>query len=372
MAHYYSDNGQLDKGITAYELYGQTYPRDSTPFSNLASIYNQLGQFDNALEKAKRAVEVDPDSVTGYQNLAWAYEGLNRVEEARATFNAALQRKLDPMQFHLGLAGCDWAEGRDADMEKELQLAAGTPEGDMTVFAFRAGLATARGQFQKARDFTRQTADIFERLHLQGRASLESSLAGSEALVGNRSEAMAEVNEALQSPHTFNILWNSGMALAIMREDQKAIAVADELQRTHPNDTTAVNVAAPMIRAIAALRPANPAKADPAKAIDLINGAALYARGSTGVFFTRGLAFELLGRYPEARQDLQKVIDLKARSGPDPVYEVAQLELGRLSQKEGDAPKARIAYQNFLADWKDADPDLPLLKEVKAEYARLQ
>jgi tetratricopeptide (TPR) repeat protein len=225
---------------------------------------------------------------------------------------------------------------------------------------------------QKARELTRQTADVLERLHLQGRANLESSLAGSEALVGNHSEAIAEVNEALQSPHTFNILWNSGMALAIAREDQKAAAVADEIQRTHPNDTMAVNVAAPMIRAIVALRRANPAKADPAKAIDLINGVALYARGSTGVFFTRGLAYEMLGRYPEARQDFQKVIDLKARGGPDPVYVVAQLELGRLSQKEGDAPKARIAYQNFLADWKDADPDLPLLKEVKAEYARLQ
>jgi eukaryotic-like serine/threonine-protein kinase len=372
MAHYYSDNGQIDKGITAYELYRQTYPRDSTPLSNLASIYNQLGQFDNALENAKRAVEVDPDSVTGYSNLAWAYEGLNRVEEARATFNTGLQRKISPMSFHLGLAGCDWAEGKDADMEKELQLTSGTPEGDMTVLAFRAGLATARGQFQKARDLTRQTADVFERLHLQGRASVESSLAGSEALVGNRSEAIAEVNEALQSPHTLNILWNSGIALAITREDQKAIAVADEIQRTHPNDTMAVNVAAPMIRAIVALRPANPAKADPAKAIDLINGVALYARGSTGVFITRGLAYELAGRYAEARQDFQKVIDLKARSGPDPVYVVAQLELGRLSQKEGDAPKARIAYQNFLADWKDADPDLPLLKEVKAQYATLQ
>ncbi|HEY4840403.1 MAG TPA: protein kinase [Terriglobales bacterium] len=372
MAHYYGDSGQLDKGITAYELYRQTYPRDSTPFSNLASIYNQLGQFDNALGNAKRAVELEPDSVTGYSNLAQAYEGLNRVEEARATYNTALQRKAAPMTFHLGLAVCDWAEGKDADMEKELELASTTPEGELSVIGFRAGLATARGQFQKARELTRQTAEVLDRLHLQGRADAESSLADSEGLVGNRSEAIAEVNDALQSSRAFNVLWNAGMAFAILREDQKATAVADEMQRTRPNDTTAVNVAAPMIRAIVALRPANPAKADPAKAIDLINGVALYGRGMTGVFFTRGLAYEESGRYPEARQDFQKVVDLKAHSGPDPVYVVAQLELGRLSQKEGDAPKARIAYQNFLADWKDADPDLPLLKEVKAEYAKIQ
>jgi serine/threonine protein kinase/tetratricopeptide (TPR) repeat protein len=372
MAHYYGDSGQIDKGITVYELYRQTYPRDSTPFSNLASIYNQLGQFDNALENAKRAVEIDPDSVTGYSNLAQAYEGLNRIEEARATFNTALQRKVAPMTFHVGLAGCDWAEGKDANVEKELQLASTTPEGELTVVEFRAGLATARGRFKQARDLTRQAADVFDRLHLQGRPDLESNLAGSEALVGNRSEAIAEVNDALQSSRSFNVLWNAGMAYAILREDQKAIAIADEMQRTRPNDTMAVNVAAPMIRAIVALRPANPAKADPAKAVDLINGVALYGRGMSGVYYTRGLAYEMLGRYPEARQDFQKVIDLKARSGPDPVYDLAQVELGRLSKKEGDAPKARIAYQNFLANWKDADPDLPLLKEVKAEYARLQ
>jgi eukaryotic-like serine/threonine-protein kinase len=372
MAHYYSDSGQLDKGITIYELYRQAYPRDSTPFTNLASIYNQLGQFDNALENAKRSVEVDPDSVTGYENLAQAYEGLNRVEEARATFNAALQRKVAPMTFHLGLAVCDWAEGKDADMERDLQLASSTPEGELSVIGFRAGLATAGGQFKQAQEFSHQEKAILDRLHLQGRADVESSLADSEALVGNRSEAIAEVNEALQSSHTFNVLWNAGMAFAILREDQKAAALADEIQRTHPNDTTAVNVAAPMIRAIVAVRPANPAKADPAKAIDLINGVALYARGSPGVYYTRGLAYELLGRYPEARQDFQKVVDLKAHSGPDPVYVVAQLELGRLFQKQGDMPEARLAYQYFLTLWNDADPDIPILKEAKAEYAKLQ
>jgi tetratricopeptide (TPR) repeat protein len=165
---------------------------------------------------------------------------------------------------------------------------------------------------------------------------------------------------------------NVAQTLAILRQDQKALAVADEIQRNHPNDTMAINVNVPMIRAIAALRPANPAKAGPAKAIDFLNTAALYARGNAGVFYARGIAYEQAGRYPEAQQDLQKVLDFRSHNGPDPVFVLAQLQLGRLLQKQGDAPKARIAYQNFLADWKDADPDLPLLKEAKAEYAKLQ
>jgi tetratricopeptide (TPR) repeat protein len=159
---------------------------------------------------------------------------------------------------------------------------------------------------------------------------------------------------------------------AILRQDQKALALADEIQRVHPNDTIAINVTVPMIRAIAALRPANSAKADPAKAIDFLNTAALYARASAGVFYARGIAYEQAGRYAEAQQDLQKVLDMKSHSGPDIVFVVAQLELGRVFQKQGDAPKARIAYQNFLAAWKDADPDVPLLHEAKAEYAKLQ
>src|SRR6202171_3737479 len=116
MSHYYADSGQLDKGITAYELYIQTYPRDAVPFNNLAVIYNELGQFDNALEKAKRAVELDPDMMNGYGQVAEAYAGLNRIEEARATLNTAVQHKGSTAGSHAYLAALDWCEGRAAAM----------------------------------------------------------------------------------------------------------------------------------------------------------------------------------------------------------------------------------------------------------------
>jgi eukaryotic-like serine/threonine-protein kinase len=372
MSHYYGDSGQLDKGITAYELYRQTYPRDPTPFSNLASIYNELGQFDKALESAKQAVEIDPDMVFGYSNVAQAYVGLNRVEEARATINTALQHKLDPTGFHLGLAVLDWCEGKDADMEKELQSASATPDGEARVLGFRAGIASGRGQVREARGFTRQNEDALDRLHLQGRADMDAGFAVFEAVVGKRPEANSDATEALHLSRTVSVMGNVATTFAVLRQDQKAIALADEIQRAHPNDTIAINVTVPMIRAIAALQPANPAKADPAKAIDLLNSAAVYARGNSGVFYVRGMAYEEAGRYAEAQQDLQKAVDFKSHNGPDLVFVVAELQLGRLFQKQGDTPKARIAYQNFLAAWKDADPDVPLLHEAKAEYAKLQ
>jgi tetratricopeptide (TPR) repeat protein len=98
----------------------------------------------------------------------------------------------------------------------------------------------------------------------------------------------------------------------------------------------------------------------------------VYGRANAGVFFVRGMAYEQAARYSEAQLDFQKIMDMKPHSGPDIVFAVTQLELGRVFRKQGDNAKARIAYQNFFAAWKDADPDVPLLHQAKAEYAKLQ
>ena len=114
------------------------------------------------------------------------------------------------------------------------------------------------------------------------------------------------------------------------------------------------------------------AQPKPEKAIDPLNTAALYTRSSSGVLYARGLDYKQAGRYAEAIQDFQKILDWKPLHGPDSMNPAAQLELGRVYQKQGDTAKARIAYQNFLALWKDADPDVPLLLQAEAEYAKLQ
>ena len=371
-SHYYGDSGQLDKGITALELYRQTYPRDAIPFNNLASIYNQFGQFDNALQNVRHAVELDPDLLSGYENLAIAYAGLNRVDEARATLNSALQRKLAGTTIYMMLASLDWAEGKDDAMEKDLQSAAVTPDGEIAVLQYRAGLAAVRGQVRQAREYARRTQEGLDRLHLQGRADIDAQLANFESMAGNKTETLNGVDAALRASQTFQVSWNAATALAVIRQEQKALSLADEIQRTRPNDTIAQNVAVPMIRALVCLFPANPSKAAPEKAIDLMNTAALYMRMNTGVLFTRGLAYAHAGRYAEAQQDFQKILDSKALHGPDYSAVAAELELGRMYQKQGDIAKARISYQNFLADWKDADRDVPLLLQAKAEYAKLQ
>ncbi|HWZ82366.1 MAG TPA: serine/threonine-protein kinase [Terriglobales bacterium] len=369
-SHYFADSGQLDKGIQALELYQQTYPRDSIPFINLANVYNGLGQFDKALPLAKHAVEIAPDAMSAYENLALAYIGLNRIDEARATLAAA--QKLKPGAVSITVATLDWAQGKDADVERSLQTAASRPDGEVGVLNFRGGLAASRGQLRQAREFWRKMQDALDRLHLQGRADVESQMAGLEAIAGNRNEAVSHANEAMRLSHTFNVLWNSATALAAVGQDQKARSIADEIQKSRPNDTIAQNVAVPMTQAVAYLSLSGGSKPQPEKAIDLLNTAALYSRSGWGVLYARGLAYKQAGRYDEAEEDFQKILDWRALHGPDILPTAAQLELGRIYQQKGDTAKARIAYQNFLALWKDADPDVPLLLQAKVEYAKLQ
>jgi eukaryotic-like serine/threonine-protein kinase len=371
-SHYYGDSGQVEKGITALELYRQTYPRDALPYGNLSSIYNQFGQFDTALPLARQAVEIDPEMSSAYENLALAYCGLGRQDEARATLNTALQKKLSPISSYSMLASLDWAQGRDAEVEKDLQSLSATPEGAVVALRFRAGLAATRGQVRLAHDLARQFEDALERVHLKGRADMETELASLDALVGNKEQAIAEADNALRLSRTFNVLFGSGLTLAAAGQEQKALALADEIQRTRPDDTIAQNVAVPLIRALVYMLPANPSKAVPDKAIDLLNTAALYGRTNLGILFARGIAYREAGRYAEAQQDLQKLSTLKGVRGPDPVIVIGQLELGRVYRKQGDLAQARIAYQNFLAAMKNSDPDVPIIHEAKAEYAKLQ
>jgi tetratricopeptide (TPR) repeat protein len=294
------------------------------------------------------------------------------MDESRATINSVFQHKGSTKSNHVFVASLDWATGKYGDIEKELQTAAEEPDGVFAALNFRETMAIARGEMKQARDYAHQFEEALDRVHLKGQADIEASLSVNEALVGHRPEAETLVNGALKQSQTLRTLSSAATTFSILHEDQKALALASQIEREHPNDTIAINVTVPEIRAIVALRPANSARVDAAKAIDSLNSAAVYARADQGILFARGLAYEQAERYAEAQQDLEKVLATASQAGPDLTFALAQLESGRVYQKQGDLSKARIAYQNFLASWKDADPDLPLLLKAKAEYAKLQ
>lgn len=368
MEHYYVDSGQLDKGITALELYKQTYPRDSIPHNNLASIYNQLGQFENSVDNARKAIELDPDSVSGYTNLAFAYAGVNRMAEAKATLQQAVQRKLGRSSLHTYLAAIAWIQNDRATMEKELELAKVGPDGELNVYGFRIGMAACEGRVREAREFGQKWRQVAERLSLkEAPAAQYSQEAIAEVVFGNKAQARENIAQALQRSPSYNTLLTVAGALAVIGDDQKALQLAEDIARKRPYDTLVQFVAVPLVKAQVELNRGNPAKA-----IDLLDGAMVYGRTNTGVLYVRGEAYLRARQGGDAAQAFQRLLDLRNVALGDALIPLAKVGLARAYALQGDNARSRLAYQDFFALWKDADPDVPLLREVKAEYAKVQ
>jgi eukaryotic-like serine/threonine-protein kinase len=367
MSHYYADAGQLDKGITALEMYKQTYPRDATPYNNLANIYNQLGQFENALPNAQQAVLTDPISLSGYANLALAYSGLKRLEEAKASLESAFQHGLNTSSLHIQYAAIAWGQGDEATMEKQLQLTTG-PDKTYSDFSFRAALAGTHGQLKQALELDRKVIQAGDALNLKEAGPLIiAQEAGLYALVEDRPQAARLAAEALKLSSSKEVQANAAYALAYAGDEKKALSLADEISRSQPNNTIVQFEEVPLIRALVELRHKNTAKA-----IDLLDGAAVYGRTNFGILYVRGLTYLDAKQGAEAAQEFQKMLDLKAQHGPDAIIPLAQLGLARAYGLQNDNVRSRVAYQDFLAAWKDADPDLPILKQARAEYEKIK
>jgi tetratricopeptide (TPR) repeat protein len=368
MSHYYVDSGQLDKGITALELYKQTYPRDMTPYNNLAVVYNQMGQFENALDNARKAVQLDPDSTSGYSNVGFAYGGLNRLDEAKATFKEALQHKAGGTVAHSSLAMIAWLQGDKDGVEHELDAMKNDPQGEFQVTGLRAAMAAYAGQVKVARTFGQKQREAAERLGFkEASASEYSQEAFMEATFLNKARALDDVAQALKLSQSPNVVLNCAAALAVAGENARAAKLADDIAQKRPYDTLVQFVEVPLVKAQMELN-----QGDSAKAIDLLDSALVYARANTGVLYLRGNAYLKAGRGNDAVQAFQRLLDLKSVINIDPVMPLAKVGLARAYVLAGDKARARVAYQDFFAVWKDADPEIPIVREVKAEYAKLQ
>ena len=368
MSHYYVDSGQLDKGITALELYKQTYPRDSTPYNNLAVVYIQMGQFENALDNARKAMQIDPDSASGYSNTAVAYAGLNRLDEAKATFNESLQHSAGVPVAHSGLATIAWLQGDKDGTERELDAMKNDPQGEFQVTGLRSAMAAYAGQLKLSRDFGQKQREAAARLGFKEAAASEyAQEAFTEATFLNKARALEDVNQAMKLSQSPNVVLFCAGTLAVVGEDARAAKLADEVAQKRPYDTLVQFVIVPLIKAQIEINQGNPGKA-----IDLLDSALVYARANSGVLYIRGNAYLKAGRGSDAVQAFQRLLDLKNMITVDPVMPLAKVGLARAYVLAGDKAQARVAYQDFFALWKDADPDIPLLREVKAEYAKLQ
>jgi eukaryotic-like serine/threonine-protein kinase len=359
----------LEKGITALELYKQTYARDAIPYNNLAAVYNGLGQFENAVENARQAVQLDPDSVSGYSNLAQGYAGMNRLEEAKATLEQSLKRNLNLSGTHFQLAAVEWLQKDPVAMEKELDLAGKAgPDGQMDVLAFRSALAACQGRLNAARDFGEKARAAGHQLGLTEPAAneyLQEALI--EASVSNKTRALSDVTEALKLSQSQGVTLNAAVALALAGDDAKATKLGETVAQKRPYDTLVQFVQLPIIKSQIQLN-----HGEAVKAIGPLDSALVYARTDTTALYVRGNAYLKAGKGPDAVQAFQRVLELKYVAALDPLLPLAHLGLARAYALADDKAQSRVAYQDFFALWKDADADIPALRQAKQEYAKLQ
>ena len=367
-AHYYADSGQLERGIAAYELYRQTYPHDSVPYNNLGLTFKALGQFDKALENALEAVRLDPDSGFSYGVAAEAYIALNRLDEAKAILNTALQRKVGGIGAYIQLGLVALAQNDKAGLESARSLLKSAPGGDGVVMYLDASLAASQGQLRHARELFTQASQVLQRINLKEAAAAEvAGEAVTEAAFGDRVDATRDAAAALSVSRGTKVVLLAAAAYALAGEERKAQELSSDVAKRRPEDTLVQSVWVPLVSAIIELKHNNPAKA-----LQLLTAATPYDRTILEVLFTRGTAYLKAGQANEAVQEFQKVLAGRNLSPVDVLLPLAQLGLARAYALEGDSAKSRIAYQDFFALWKDADPDIPILQQAKAEYARLK
>jgi tetratricopeptide (TPR) repeat protein len=333
----------------------------------LALTYFQLGEFDKALENAKDAIRVDPDEGRGYLWSAVAYAGLNRPSEAAAIARAGLQHNPELLGLHDELAYIAFIQGDLATMEKEEALERGSYI-ELRATSRHGDIAASRGQIRQAQDFYGKARQIAQRLELKEReADAVNEQAWVLALAGYRKLAIENADVASRIPQNFGTKLRLASALALAGESKRAMDVAAEVAKSRPEDTLVKAVDVPLVQAIAAL---NNGKAF--EAIEILKAASPYDKANTRVLYVRGLAFLKARQGNDAAQEFQKVLSLRNFAADDPVLSMAHLGLARARAMSGDAASARTAYQDFFALWKDADPDIPILREAKAEYAKLR
>jgi serine/threonine protein kinase/tetratricopeptide (TPR) repeat protein len=364
---YYSYIGQIEKAIETYQLYEQAYPRDSRPKINLALVFLELGQFDKAVTEALAARDLNPNQYNGYAVAAFAYGAMNHLDEAKAVELSALQRNLGAVIVHEQLAFIAFAQGDQATFAKERALAEGTPEGQYDFLQFDATLAASRGQMRHAGDLYKQFEDKARSLDLTDAVTggvANEALA--QATLGNRQAAIAGADAVLKKSQSPTSLLQIADVYARSGEEAKAVKLLAQAAQQRPEDELVQSVAVPNVQAVIAMN-----HHDPQKALDLMKKAEAYDRNTTEPLYTRASALLMAGRGPEAVQEFQRVLSL-ANSQPTDLYaSLSRLGLARAYVVQDDKTKARAAYQDFLGTWKNADSDLPLLKQAQAEYGKL-
>jgi tetratricopeptide (TPR) repeat protein len=370
--------GNLQRELQTLESWVQTYPRDYLPLSILAG-WGTLGtgQYEKGIRAAQEALRLNPDSpfsyIGAYHNLL-----LDRFAEAANILQRAAERKLEFPPFLVTRYYLAFFKGDQAGMEREIARARGE-RGVEDWMSHNQALVLARsGQMRQARTMWERSIALARQAGDREREALyQAAAAVCEAHFGNRAAAKQRAGTALQFGKGRDVEYAAAFALALSGDSSGSQRLAEDLAKRFPEDTPVQFEYLPTLRALFALDHRAPADAierlQTALPYDLaLPGTAFVAKfGGLYPAYVRGQAYLEAGQGREAAAEFQKVLDHRGVVFADPIGALAHLQSGRAYGLAGDKAKAKAAFEDFLTLWKDADPDIPVLKQARAEYPKL-
>jgi serine/threonine protein kinase/Tfp pilus assembly protein PilF len=370
--------GNLEEAQRTGESWMQTYPRVLQAPSLLSAVYQNLGKYDKSVEAAKRAIAINPDFPFGPANLAWAYLFLERYDDAERAVQQASERKLAVADLLVLPYVIAFYKNDQTGMERAAAAVKDTIEAADWMTNIEGSVLAYSGHLQQARTKTRQAMNLSEQGHQQEKAAMfQAGAAVREALFGNSREARQAAKAALKISTSRDVEFGAAFALAVSGDEPGSDAVAKDLEKRFPEDTIVKFTYLPIHRALLALN-----HNDSSAAIEHLQIAGPYDLAIPGSWYgffgilyapyVRGQAFLAAHRYAEAEAEFQKILDHPGIVFADPVRALARLQHARALALAGDKMKAKSAYEDFMALWKDADASIPILKQAEAEFATLR
>jgi serine/threonine protein kinase/tetratricopeptide (TPR) repeat protein len=388
-ADYYQNvTGELDKAAQAYQQVIESYPRDYGAYSNLGVIFAPLGQYEKAAETTKQAVLLAPDAVEIYENLANYALALQRFDESRQLLHQLQARKMDDFAMHSTAYALAFLDADAVAMAEQQRWLVGKPEYETFGLALASDTEGYVGHLRNARELNARAVESAIRTDSKENAAIwQASTALQQAAYGNTQEARQTAAAALKlAPTSQGAEVEAALAFAMADDAARAQLLAQSLNKRFPLDTQMQSLWLPAIQAQLALDRRNPVSAGqiPQAANPLELGQIAFVLNISCLYpiYIRGQAFLAAGHGSAAAIEFQKILDHNGIVWNCWTGALAHLGVARANALQSrtsqgaDADAARVralaAYKDFLTLWKDADPDIPVLKEAKAEYAKLQ
>ena len=375
--YYLLVTGELDKAIQTYEMWAKTYPRSSEPFGNLGVDYTYLGEYENGVEASLEDLRLNPGSAAAFTNLVSLYAALDRLSDAKATYEQAVAHKVSNPFLHGNRYGVAFLEGDTPEMQRQVAEASAKP-GEDVLLSFASDTEAFYGRLARSRELSNRAATAaLSHESPETAAAWRMDMALRDAEFSNIALSRKEIASALTAATTRDVSVLAALALARIGETNRAKHLADDLAGRFPLNTVINRYWLPTIYASIEIQHGNPQKA-----VELLQTTTQYELGSPLPQFevggslypayVRGQAYSLLHQGREAVGEFQKFLDQRGVAVNCPLAALARLQLARAYVLAGDSERASGKYQEFFVLFKDADPDIPILKEAKAEYTKLQ